>query len=101
MFRGSEAPGAREPPVSSSNLARSGPGTQPQKGPRSRRSPTPTCGAGIDHPGLRQPVLQVQDGLAHLRGAGVLGFVALIEHDLGQAGVKDCSGRQAAPQALV
>lgn len=57
-----------------------------------------TCGAGVDHPGQGQLVLQVQHGLAHLGGAGVLGFVALVKHNLGWAWVKDCAGRRAAPQ---
>lgn len=57
-----------------------------------------TCGAGVDHPGQGQLVLQVQHGLAHLGGAGVLGFVALVKHNLGWTWVKDCSGRRAVPQ---
>lgn len=60
--------------------------------------PTPghgplTGGAGVDHPGQGQLVLQVQHGPAHLGAAGVLGFVALVKHDLGWPCVKDCLER--------
>ena len=72
---------------------------RPPGAPPPRPSP-PTCGAGVDHPGQGQLVLQIQDRLAHLRGAGILGFVTLVKHDLVRAGVKDCSGRQAAPGTL-
>lgn len=48
-----------------------------------------TCGAGIHHPGLGQLVLQVQHGLAHLGGAGVLGFVTLVKHNLRYAGLRN------------
>lgn len=41
-----------------------------------------TRGTGVNHPCLRQLVLQVQHRFAHLSGAGVFGFVALVEHDL-------------------
>lgn len=51
--------------------------------------PHPTCGAGIHHPGLGQLALQVQHGLAHLGGAGILGFVALVKHNLGYVGLRN------------
>ena len=47
----------------------------------------PTGGAGVDHAGSGQLVLQVQHGLAHLGGRGVLGFVALVENNLQREGV--------------
>jgi len=42
----------------------------------------PTGGAGVHHSGPRQLVLQVQHGLAHLCGSGILSFVAFVENNL-------------------
>lgn len=56
---------------------------------RSAAAPQLTCGAGIYHPGLGQLALQVQHGLAHLGGAGILGFVALVKHNLRYTGLRN------------